>query len=191
MRLRLLPAAAGLLLALALPMLAAGHEITDVDVDCDGEAIRITGKLFGQDGGATVTVTGPDGYVQSFFADQDDEWTVSLPLGPDGEYIIDWPESGTWGPVAFNVDCAEGAVLPTATPSPTDAPEGAVLPDLGSPAGGADPTLPPTDTAAAAQQAGAPSLASLALFGMAAATTWAVMASLDRRVRRRDRERSH
>jgi hypothetical protein len=114
---RLLPAVAGLLLALALPTLASAHEITNVDVDCDGQAIHVSGKLFGQDGGATVTVTGPDGYSESFFADQDEEWTVDLPLGHDGAYVIDWPNSGDFGPVDFVVDCIDENAQPTPAPA--------------------------------------------------------------------------
>ena len=119
---RSLSAVAGLFLALSLPMLASAHEITDVQVDCDGQAIHVSGKLFGQDGGATVTVTGPDGYSESFLADQDEEWTVTLPLGPDGVYVIDWPESGDFGPVDFTVDCVDEAAEPTPTPEPTATP---------------------------------------------------------------------
>ncbi len=114
---RLLPAAAGLWLALALPILASAHEITNVDVDCDSQAIHVSGKLFGQDGGATVTVTGPDGYSESFFADQDAEWTVDLPLGHDGSYVIDWPDSGDFGPVDFAVDCVDEDAQPTPAPA--------------------------------------------------------------------------
>ena len=81
---RLAPVLAGFLLALAMPLAASAHSITNVQVDCDGHAIVVTGKLFGSEP-ATVTVTGPGGYSQSFFADQDAEWTVSLPLGPNGK----------------------------------------------------------------------------------------------------------
>jgi hypothetical protein len=119
---RSLSAVAGLFLALSLPMLASAHEITDVQVDCDGQAIHVSGKLFGQDGGATVTVTGPDGYSESFLADQDEEWTVTLPLGPDGAYVIDWPESGDFGPVDFTVECIDEDPEPTPTPTPTPTP---------------------------------------------------------------------
>ena len=82
---RLAPALAGLLLALALPLTASAHNITNVQVDCDGHAILVSGKLFASEP-ATVTVTGPGGYSESFFADQDAEWTVTLPLGPNGDY---------------------------------------------------------------------------------------------------------
>ena len=121
---RALPAVAGLILTLALPGLASAHEITNVDVDCDGQSIHVSGKLFGQDGGATVTVTGPDSYLESFFADQDEEWTVELPLGADGAYAIDWPESGDFGPVDFVVDCAED-------PQPTPEPAQFAFPTIG------------------------------------------------------------
>ncbi len=200
MRLRL-PVLAGLLLILAMPLTVAAHEITDVTVDCEGEAILVSGRLFGQDGGATVTVTGPDGYSQSFFADQDDPWTVSLPLGPDGEYAIDWP--ALTFEMIFTVDCAEGEVLPTEAPAPTStpapggdaepeatpAPEGAVLPDVGGPGGGVSPTLPPTDTSSSApSEAGGLGLAGLGLVGLAAALTWLGLLTSERRLRREDRE---
>lgn len=110
---RRLPAAAGLLLALALPMLVSAHEITEVQVDCDGQAIHVSGKLFGQDGGATVTVTGPDGYSESFLADQDEEWTVTLPLGPD-EGVAPTP-TGAVLPAIGSTDSGPAPTLP-----PTD-----------------------------------------------------------------------
>jgi hypothetical protein len=129
---------------LALPTLVAAHEITHVDVDCDGEAIVVHGKLFAQDdGGRTVTVTGPGGYLQTFFADQDEPWSMTLPLGPDGDYLIDWPDSGDFGPVSFVVECEDGEVQPTGP----EEPNGEVKPSTGSPSGGAAPTLPPTDGA--------------------------------------------
>ena len=80
---RLLPAAAGILFALAVPAIASAHEITDVHVDCDGNAIEVSGAFFGEEP-ATVTVTGPGGYSEAFFADQDAAWTVKLPLGANG-----------------------------------------------------------------------------------------------------------
>jgi len=102
---------AGFLLALAWPIAASAHEITNVQVDCAGHSIEVSGQLFAADA-ATVTVTGPGGYSQSFFADQDAEWTVTLPLGPNGAYVIDWP--GASSPVDFTVDC-EAPPTPTAT----------------------------------------------------------------------------
>ena len=175
MRHKRLPAAAGLLLALALPILVSAHEIVNVDVDCDAQTIDVTSKDFGAEGGVTVSVTGPDGYMQSFFADQDAEWTVTVPLGHNGSYMIDWPNSGDFGPVGFEVTCEEGGVLPTSEPTveptseptseptteptaeptgaalpieeiPPTGPQGAVLPAVGTGAG-AGATLPPTDTA--------------------------------------------
>jgi hypothetical protein len=135
----------GLLAMAFVPSVVTAHEITDIQVDCEGQAIVVSGKLFGQDGGKTVTVTGPDGYLETFVADQDELWSVALPLGPNGDYSVDWPESGDFGPVTFAVECDEGVVLPataTPTPAPTQAPEGVVLPETGE---APQVTLPPTD----------------------------------------------
>jgi hypothetical protein len=151
---RLAPALAGLLLALALPLTASAHTITNVQVDCAGHAINVSGKLFAADA-ATVTVTGPGGYSQSFFADQDAEWTVKLPLGPNGDYVIDW--TGAGAPVDFVVDCATPTDTPTPTPTataeptatatatPTEAPTAIVTPT-------ATPTEAPTPTATSAPE---------------------------------------
>src|SRR4051794_31054366 len=113
---RLAPAVAGFLLALALPLAASAHDITNVQVNCSDHTIDVSGRLFAEDA-ATVTVTGPGGYSQSFFADQDAEWTVTLPLGPNGAYVIDWP--GASSPVDFTVDCE---ATPTPTATATEAP---------------------------------------------------------------------
>jgi hypothetical protein len=202
---------AGTLVLLAVPAAVAAHEVTDVDVDCDGESIHVSLKLFAEDGGREVTVTGPDGYLEVFFADQDVEWTVTLPLGPNGEYSIDWPDSGGWGPVAFTVDCA--AASPTPTPTPT--PDGEVAPTQGTnptptpdgevaPTQGTDPspteapgavlpttagvTLPPTDVGpeAAPASSSAGFLVSLiALLGLVASGLWTCHRLATARVRSR------
>ena len=146
---RLAPAIAGLLLALGLPMAVSAHSITNVQVDCAGHMITVSGQLFAADA-ATVTVTGPGGYSQSFFADQD-AWTVTLPLGPNGQYVIDWP--GAEASVDFTVDCAAPTPTPTDTPTPT--PTGTAAPTATATATPteaptatptATPTTTPTDT---------------------------------------------
>ena len=210
MRHKRLPAAAGLLLALALPILASAHEITNVDVDCETQSVHVTGKMFAVHGGATVTVTGPEGYLQSFFADKDEAWTVTLPLGADGTYMIDWPNSGDFGPVTFEVDCvlateepsptgtAEPTQEPTSEPTPTGTalpteeptitPAGAVLAETGV-AGGAGATLPPTDTTAVAVSQSVNTGVVFALFGLTSLTVLTLLWTLDRRARIADRDR--
>ena len=182
-------AVAGGLLTLALvPSVASAHEITDVQVDCEAQTIAITGEMFAENGGKTVTVTGPEGYIQEFFADQDPSWTVTVPLGPNGDYSIDWPESGDWGPFAFVVDCAEGEVLPaTAAPTekPAEEPEGAVRPLTGE----ADPTLPPTDTATATAPSEAGSGLQLAILLLGAIITSAAVSLRLAEPERRPRDR--
>src|SRR6478752_1503133 len=134
---RFAPAIAGLLLALGLPMAVSAHSITNVQVDCAGHTITVSGQLFAADA-ATVTVTGPGGYSQSFFADQD-AWTVTLPLGPNGQYVIDWP--GAEASVDFTVDCVPPPPTPTDTPTPT--PTGTAAPTATATA---TPTEAPTAT---------------------------------------------
>jgi hypothetical protein len=111
----------GLLALILLPGVVSANDITDVRVDCDGGAILISGRSFPAD--VTVTVSGPKGYVQTFVADEDVAWAVSLPLGPSGSYAIDWPGSGD-GPVTFSVDCEKESQPPgTASPTPSQPPE--------------------------------------------------------------------
>jgi hypothetical protein len=143
MRLTACPAAVfgGLLVLLLLPGVVSAHEITDVHVDCADRSIVVSGDSFGGgDGtGVTVTVSGPEGYVQTFVAEPSVPWTVSLPLGPSGIYTIEWPDSDG-GAVTFVVDCPDESLpppTPAATPSKT--------PDHGVPAS-PHHTLPPTDT---------------------------------------------
>jgi hypothetical protein len=133
---RLAPAIAGFLLALGLPLAVSAHDITNVQADCAGQVINVSGQFFAADA-ATVTVTGPGGYSQSFFADQDAEWTVALPLGPNGQYVIDWP--GASSPVDFTVDCASPTATPTDTPTPTPT-------ATAQPTASATPTETPTAT---------------------------------------------
>ena len=190
---RFAPVLAGLLLVLLMPLTASAHDITNVQVDCDGHAILVSGKSFASEP-ATVTVTGPGGYSESFFADQDAEWTLSLPLGPNGDYQINWP--GAAEPVDFKVDCAETTEEPTATPieEPTATrtatpPEGSVLPTQGTPTptdqGKAAPiggavTPPATDTARAVRDAVPSPIVGVVLFGLAAATVCFALAARDR-----------
>ena len=144
-------------LLLALPAATTAHEISAVNVDCEGDAITVEGILFGETLPIDVTVTGPEGYLQVVTVTTD-SFSATLPLGPNGEYSIDWPESGDFGPHAFTVECAEEPVeeQPTPTPEPTSGEElpvgGTPPPEQGGeelPVGGSGPetTLPPTDTA--------------------------------------------
>jgi hypothetical protein len=132
----------GLLVLLLLPGVVSAHEITNVQVDCADKSILVSGEGLGGDDGiaVTVTVSGPEGYVQTFGAEPRVSWTVSLPLGPSGIYTIQWP-APDGGAVTFAVDCPDESLQPTATPAPSKTPDH-VVPT--SPHG----TLPPTDTRA-------------------------------------------
>ena len=127
----------GLLALLLLPSVVSAHDITDVQIDCAGGAIVVSGTSFGEDGGdaVTVTVSGPDGYVQTFAVEPVVPWTVSLPLGPSGTYTIDWPGSG--GAVTFTVECENGSQPPA-----TDSPTPSQPPDTTSPTPSEPPPTP-------------------------------------------------
>ena len=127
----------GLLALLLVPAVVSAHDITDVQIDCAGGAIVVSGTSFGEGGGdaVTVTVSGPDGYVQTFAVEPVVPWTVSLPLGPSGSYTIDWPGSG--GAVTFTVECENGSQPPA-----TDSPTPSEPPDTTSPT----PSQPPDTT---------------------------------------------
>jgi hypothetical protein len=109
----------GLLLLLLVPSVVFAHVITDVRVDCAGEAILVSGESFDADHGVgvTVTVSGPKGYLQAFVAPIRIPWTVSLPLGPSGTYSIGWAGAGS-DSETFAVDCSNQG-QPTGTPGPT------------------------------------------------------------------------
>ena len=110
----------GAVLALLLvPGVVAAHDITHVQVDCADKSILVSGESFGgADAVAvTVTVSGPEGYVQTFVAEPRVPWTVSLPLGPSGAYTIRWPDPDG-GSATFAVECPDESV-PPATPSPS------------------------------------------------------------------------
>lgn len=151
----------GLLALLLFAGVASANDITDVQVDCAGQAILVSGESFGGDAGVavTVTVSGPDGYVQTFVAEPTVPWTVSLPLGPSGDYTIRWGEPGG-GEVTFAVDCPDQSQPPaTSSPSPSQPPatpspsptrptaRPPKTPDHDVPASPRR-TLPPTDTRA-------------------------------------------
>lgn len=133
------------LVVLAFPASTFAHEITKVDVDCEGQTIEVSGKLFAELGPIEVTVEGPPGsdYSETFLVETNDEWTKTLPLGPNGDYSIDWPESGDFGPVTFTVECEAAPAEETPSPTPT----ARVRPDTGG------PTLPPTNMLADATSA--------------------------------------
>ena len=109
----------GLLALLLLPGVVSAHQITHVQVDCADKSILVSGESFGGDDGiaVTVTVSGPEGYVQTFVAEPRVPWTVSLPLGPSGAYTIRWPDPDG-GSATFAVECPDESV-PPATPSPS------------------------------------------------------------------------
>ena len=109
----------GLLALLLLPGVVSAHDITDVQVDCTDKSILVSGESFGGDDGiaVTVTVSGPEGYLQTFVAEPRVPWTVSLPLGPSGDYTIRW-SAPDGGEATFVVDCPDES-LPPETPAPT------------------------------------------------------------------------
>jgi hypothetical protein len=133
------------LLLVLLPGVVSAHQITDVQVDCPGKAIVVSGESFVGDGGSgvTFTVSGPEDYLQTFVAEPDVPWTVSLPLGPSGTYTIRWPDPNG-GSATFDVDCPDASV-PPATPSPT--PKASKTPGRDAPPS-PHRTLPPTDAMA-------------------------------------------
>ena len=133
------------LLAFAAPVSA--HEIQSIDVDCDAGGITVTGILFGEDLPRLVTVSGPEGYVETFNVTTD-TWTHVFPLGANGTYSIDWPDAGDFA-TTFEVDCEEAVAAPTPPAEATDNGR-----DLG--VGGVvavSLTPPPTDTEATPQPA--------------------------------------
>jgi len=183
-------AALGCLLAfLLLPNLVSAHQITDVQVDCPGKAIVVSGNGFGAAGSGpiTLTVTGPEGYLESAMVPAVIAWTVSLPLGPSGEYAIEWPDSGD-SAVTFSVDCPAATASPSPTPAqtptrthPSKSPEHEVTTPR------PQKTLPPTDTTTLSSPSPVSSdtaLATLLLIGVFAASV-AVRRTAYRRTWRR------
>lgn len=123
----LIGAAIALVLLLAAAGSVAAHEISGIDVRCSRHVIHVEGIKFAEELPRVVTVTGPAGYSRSFTVTTD-SWSHNFPLGPNGAYSIDWPNSGDFGPVPFLVDCAAPTPnVPRVTPHP-------------------DRTLPPTDS---------------------------------------------
>lgn len=118
---------------------ATAHE-TIVSVRC-GEGIQVVGHFFTGNPPDTepihspVTITGPEGYSESFEVTTA-EWAHTFPLGPNGQYHIDWPEAGQFAQ-DFTVDCAEPTPTPTVRPTPST---------HGLPTPTPHRTVPPTDT---------------------------------------------
>jgi len=168
-----------LMALLALPTVVSAHEITHIKVDCPGGVIIVSGQGFADESGGAVTVTvaGPKSYQQTFDAQPNDSWTVSLPLGPSGSYTISWPDPNG-GSVPFEVICPAASSPPSRQPStPTPHP-------TKTPAHHA--TLPPTDaltpvTTVARTDTALAALLFVAVGAVAATVRW----TAQRRVRRR------
>lgn len=135
-----------LFVALMLSSVATtfAHEVSNINVVCD-EGITISGIKFGENLPREVRLVGPDGYFESYIVTTDD-WTHTFPVGSNGQYVIDWDDSGDFGPVDFIVDCAEPTPTPI-KPTPLPKPSHPVLPSpsievVPTP----KPTVPPTDT---------------------------------------------
>lgn len=109
--LRALVAAAIATIGLAASVSA--HDITGVDVSCDGQLIVVHGVNFPA---TTVQVSGPHAYSAHF--DVQGNWTHQLALGQDGEYFITWPGAGSHA-TSFVVECEQATPTPKVTPKPT------------------------------------------------------------------------
>jgi hypothetical protein len=156
---------AAVLAVLLVPGVALAHRIVSVEVDCTGEhgkpQVHIRGTGWDVERNNPVRVTGPGLDVDFVVAS---EWTASIEVPTNGEYTIDWPNSGPNGPVEFTVRCTPtstptpsvtptATTTPTATPIPT--PRSSTSP-ISSVAPSPRPTLPPTDRATVEIRQGEP-----------------------------------